>query len=49
MSLGRTANFIDIYLERDMAAGLLNEVEAQELIDQFVMKLRMILRTYTRI
>ena len=42
MSLGRTANFIDIYLERDLASGALNEVEAQELIDQFIMKLRMV-------
>jgi len=42
MSLGRTANFLDIYLERDFANGTLTEVEAQELIDQFIMKLRMI-------
>jgi len=42
MSLGRTANFIDIYLERDLASGVLNEVEAQELVDHFVMKLRMV-------
>ena len=41
MSLGRTATFIDIYLERDMAAGRLSEQGAQELMDDFVMKLRM--------
>ncbi len=42
MSLGRVGTFIDIYLERDMRAGILDEAGAQELIDQFVMKLRMI-------
>ncbi len=42
MSLGRTGTFIDIYIERDIRKGLLTEAEAQELIDQFVMKLRMI-------
>lgn len=42
MSLGRTANFIDIYIERDLANGTINEVEAQELVDHFVMKLRMV-------
>ncbi len=42
MSLGRTGTFIDIYIERDMRNGLLDEEGAQELIDQFVMKLRMI-------
>ncbi len=42
MSLGRTATFIDIYIERDMKNGMLNEVEAQELVDHFIMKLRMV-------
>ena len=42
MSLGRVGTFIDIYLERDMRLGILDEAGAQELVDQFVMKLRMI-------
>jgi len=42
MSFGRISSFFDIYIERDMAAGLLTEVEAQELIDHLVMKLRMV-------
>ncbi len=42
MSLGRTGTFIDIYIERDIRRGILDEQGAQELIDQFVMKLRMI-------
>lgn len=42
MSLGRVATFLDIYLERDLARGLITESEAQELVDQFVMKLRMV-------
>lgn len=42
MSLGRTASFLDIYIERDLEEGVLTEVEAQELIDHFIMKLRMI-------
>lgn len=41
MSLGRNTSFIDIYIERDLANGILTEVEAQELIDQFIIKLRM--------
>ena len=41
MSLGRTSTFLDIYIERDLEEGKLTEVEAQELIDQFVIKLRM--------
>lgn len=41
MSLGRTSTFLDIYIERDMKEGKLTEEEAQELIDQFVIKLRL--------
>jgi formate C-acetyltransferase len=41
-SLGRTSTFIDIYIEKDIAEGRLTEEEAQELIDQFIMKLRFI-------
>lgn len=42
MSLGRVSSFLDIYIERDFKAGRLTEVEAQELMDHFVMKLRMV-------
>lgn len=42
MSLGRTSTFLDIYIERDLASGLITEVEAQEMIDHFVMKLRLV-------
>lgn len=42
MSLGRTASFADIYLQRDIAEGTLTEQQAQELIDDFVIKLRII-------
>ena len=42
MSLGRVSTFLDIYVKRDMDAGLLTEEEAQELIDHLVMKLRMV-------
>ncbi len=41
MSLGRTSTFLDIYFERDLKNGVITEVEAQEIIDQFIMKLRM--------
>ena len=41
MSMGRVATFFDIYLQRDIDAGILDESGAQELIDDFVMKLRM--------
>jgi len=42
MSLGRTSTFFDIYLQRDLAAGLLTEEQAQEIIDDFVIKLRIV-------
>ena len=42
MSLGRVSTFLDIYFERDLAAGRIDEEQAQELIDHFVMKLRMV-------
>lgn len=42
MSLGRTSTFLDIYFERDLKAGILTEVEAQEIIDHFIMKLRLV-------
>ncbi len=42
MSLGRVATFLDIYIERDMQRGVLDESGAQELIDDFVIKLRMV-------
>lgn len=41
MSLGRNTSFLDIYIQRDIDKGILKEEEAQELIDQFVIKLRM--------
>lgn len=41
MSLGRTSTFLDIYFERDLKKGIITEEEAQEIIDQFIMKLRM--------
>ena len=42
MSIGRTSTFLDIFIERDLKRGIITESEAQELIDQFVMKLRLI-------
>jgi formate C-acetyltransferase len=42
MSLGRVSTFLDIYLQRDLDEGRINEEQAQELIDHFVMKLRMV-------
>ncbi|MDE6304426.1 MAG: formate C-acetyltransferase [Paramuribaculum sp.] len=42
MSLGNVSSFLDIYIERDLADGTITEEFAQELIDQFVMKLRMV-------
>ena len=42
MSIGRNTTFLDIYIERDLAKGLITEEEAQEFIDHFVMKLRIV-------
>ncbi len=42
MSLGSVSSFLDIYIERDLQAGIITEEEAQEYIDHFVMKLRMV-------
>lgn len=42
MSLGRTATFLDIYIERDLKRGVISESEAQELVDQFIIKLRLV-------
>lgn len=41
MSLGRTSTFLDIYIEKDIEKGILTEEEAQEIIDQFIIKLRL--------
>ena len=41
MSLGRTSTFLDIYFERDLERGILDETQVQEIVDDFVMKLRM--------
>ena len=42
MSIGRNSTFLDIYIERDIKRGAITEMQAQELIDQFVMKLRIV-------
>ncbi|WP_165043666.1 formate C-acetyltransferase [Dysgonomonas sp. ZJ709] len=42
MSLGRVSTFLDIYIERDIKSGILTEEQAQELMDHFVMKLRIV-------
>ncbi len=42
MSLGRVSTFLDIYIERDLKLGVITEQEAQEMIDHFVMKLRLV-------
>ena len=42
MSLGRTSTFIDVFVERDIANGLITEQQAQEMVDHFIMKLRMV-------
>ena len=42
MSIGRVSTFIDIYMQRDLDNGVINETQAQEIIDHFVMKLRMV-------
>ena len=42
MSVGRNSTFLDIFIERDLKKGVITEQEAQELMDQYVMKLRII-------
>ena len=42
MSLGNVSSFLDIYIERDLQSGKITEEEAQEMIDHFVMKLRLV-------
>ena len=42
MSIGRTSTFLDIFIERDLRDGIITEQEAQELIDHFIMKLRLV-------
>lgn len=48
MSLGRISTFLDIYIERDLQLGLISESQAQELVDQLVIKLRMVRHLRTR-
>ncbi|MGL5043036.1 MAG: formate C-acetyltransferase [Culicoidibacterales bacterium] len=42
MSLGRTSTFVDVYMQRDLESGLITELDAQEIIDHFIMKLRLV-------
>ena len=42
MSIGRTSTFLDIYIERDLKEGIITEAEVQEMIDHFIMKLRLV-------
>ncbi len=42
MSIGRTSTFLDIFIERDLKEGIISEAEAQEMIDHFIMKLRLV-------
>ena len=42
MSIGRTSTFLDIYIEKDIREGKLTEEEAQELVDQLIIKLRIV-------
>jgi len=42
MSIGRISTFLDIYIERDLKNGVMTEVEAQEMLDHFIMKLRLV-------
>ena len=42
MSIGRTSTFLDIYIERDLKEGIITESEAQEMVDHFIMKLRLV-------
>ena len=42
MSIGRTSTFLDIYIERDLREGIITEAQAQEMIDHFIMKLRLV-------
>ena len=48
MSLGRTSTFVDIYIQRDLEKGLITEEQAQEYVDHFIMKLRLVKFARTR-